>query len=202
MAKIEIKDVSGKKVGTTDLADGVFGIQPNTFAVHQVVRSQMAARRSGTHQTLTRGKVRGGARSRGARRAPVAPSGLDSFPAVAGGGVVFGPHRVATRSRSEQGGQARHAFRSLGKLAEECSMWSMGSRSTSRRRARLPIVKSLDIKGRVTVVVGEDDMFRCVVPQPPQCVSSPPRSPIPTISSTRCCVVHEAGSDLARGVLS
>ena len=42
------------------LAEKVFGIEPNTHAVHQVVRSQMAARRSGTHATKTRAEVRGG----------------------------------------------------------------------------------------------------------------------------------------------
>ena len=52
----------------TDVADGVFGIEPNTFAVHQVVRSQQASRRSGTHSTLTRGRVRGGGKSRRQQR--------------------------------------------------------------------------------------------------------------------------------------
>ena len=55
MASIDIKDAAGKKVGSAQVADAVFGIQPNTHAVHLVVRSQMAARRAGTHDTKTRG---------------------------------------------------------------------------------------------------------------------------------------------------
>ncbi len=93
MATIEIKDTSGKKVGAAEIADGVFGIEPHPFAMHQVVRSQMAARRSGTHQTKTRGNVRGGGRKpwrqKGTGRAR---QGSIRSPQWAGGGVVFGPH--------------------------------------------------------------------------------------------------------------
>ena len=60
MAKIDIKDTKGKTVGTAEVADAVFAIEPNSHVVHQVVRSQMAARRAGTHQTKTRGFVSGG----------------------------------------------------------------------------------------------------------------------------------------------
>ena len=93
MASIEIKDAKGKKVGTADLADTVFGVEPNTFAMHQVVRSQLAARRSGTHDTKTRGQVRGGGkkpwRQKGTGRAR---QGTIRAAQWKGGGVVFGPH--------------------------------------------------------------------------------------------------------------
>lgn len=93
MATIDIKDTAGKKVGTAEIADAIFGIEPNPFAMHQVVRSQMAARRAGTHQTKTRGKVRGGGkkpwRQKGTGRAR---QGTIRAPQWAGGGVVFGPH--------------------------------------------------------------------------------------------------------------
>jgi large subunit ribosomal protein L4 len=86
-------DVKGKKVGKADLADAVFGVEPNTFAMHQVVRSQQAARRAGTHDTKTRGQVRGGGkkpwRQKGTGRAR---QGTIRAPQWAGGGVVFGPH--------------------------------------------------------------------------------------------------------------
>jgi large subunit ribosomal protein L4 len=161
MAKIEIKDVSGKKVGTTDLADGVFGIQPNTFAVHQVVRSQMAARRSGTHQTLTRGKVRGGGkkpwRQKGTGRAR---QGSTRSPQWAGGGVVFGPHPLSYAFKVPNK-VVKLAMRSAlsAKLAEEVLYVVDGfSFEKPSTRQAAEIVKSLDIKGRITVVVGEDDM--------------------------------------------
>ena len=43
MTTIEIKDASGKKAGSADLAATVFGIEPNMTVMHTVVRSQRAA---------------------------------------------------------------------------------------------------------------------------------------------------------------
>ena len=41
MTTIEIKDASGKKAGTADLAASVFGIEPNVPVMHQVVMSKV-----------------------------------------------------------------------------------------------------------------------------------------------------------------
>jgi large subunit ribosomal protein L4 len=161
MAKIEVKDASGKKVGTTDLAEGVFGIQPNTFAVHQVVRSQMAARRSGTHQTLTRGKVSGGGkkpwRQKGTGRAR---QGSTRSPQWAGGGVVFGPHPRSYAFKVPNK-VVKLAMRSAlsAKLAEEVLyvVDSFDFEKPSTKQAA-DVIKSLGITGRVTIVVGEDDI--------------------------------------------
>lgn len=68
MATIEMKDASGKKVKDAELSAAVFEIEPNVHVMHEVVRSQRAARRQGTHDTLTRGQVRGGGKKLGARR--------------------------------------------------------------------------------------------------------------------------------------
>ena len=43
MASVELKDQAGKAVGTVELPDEVFGIEPNIPVMHQVVRSQRAA---------------------------------------------------------------------------------------------------------------------------------------------------------------
>ena len=62
MTQITVTDSAGKSTGTLELADSIFAIEPNTYAMHQVVRSQMAALRQGTHDTKTRGQVSGGGR--------------------------------------------------------------------------------------------------------------------------------------------
>ena len=93
MTTIEIKDASGKKAGTADLAASVFGIEPNVPVMHQVVRAQRASWRQGTHDTKTRGQVSGGGkkpwRQKGTGRAR---QGTIRAPQWAGGGTVFGPH--------------------------------------------------------------------------------------------------------------
>ena len=60
MSKIDIKDTQGKSVGSADLSDAVFGIEPNVSAMHEVVRSQRAALRAGTHAVKNRAAVSGG----------------------------------------------------------------------------------------------------------------------------------------------
>ena len=92
MTTIEIKDASGKKAGTADLAASVFGIEPNVPVMHQVVRAQRASWRQGTHDTKTRGQVRGGGkkpwRQKGTGRAR---QGSTRAPQWTHGGIVFAP---------------------------------------------------------------------------------------------------------------
>ena len=92
MTTIDVKNTSGKKAGSAELAASVFEIEPNMHAMHEVVRSQRAARRAGTHNTLTRGQVRGGGkkpwRQKGTGRAR---QGSIRAPQWYHGGTVFGP---------------------------------------------------------------------------------------------------------------
>ncbi|MDO8987888.1 MAG: 50S ribosomal protein L4 [Coriobacteriia bacterium] len=161
MATIEIKDIAGKKVGTADLADGVFSIEPHTFAVHQVVRSQMAARRAGTHSTKTRGLVSGGGRKpwrqKGTGRAR---QGSIRSAQWKGGGVVFGPH-----PRS-------YAFKVPNKVVKLAMRSALSAKTIEgvlycvnemvfekpSTKQAVAIFANLGITGRVTVVVGNDDM--------------------------------------------
>ncbi len=85
MASVKVLDVAGKSKGSVDLDDGVFGIQPNVPVMHQVVTAQLAARRAGTHSTLTRAEVRGGGRKPFKQKGTGnARAGLDPLPALGG----------------------------------------------------------------------------------------------------------------------
>ena len=83
----------GAEAGTVDLPETLFAAPVNTAVMHQAVVAQLAARRTGTADTKTRGEVRGGGakpyRQKGTGRAR---QGTRSAPHYAGGGVVFGPH--------------------------------------------------------------------------------------------------------------
>ena len=83
----------GAEAGTVDLPETLFAAPVNKAVMHQAVVAQLAARRVGTANTKTRGKVRGGGakpyRQKGTGRAR---QGSRSAPHYAGGGVVFGPH--------------------------------------------------------------------------------------------------------------
>src|SRR5213592_1889731 len=90
--KLDVKSATGAGAGTVDVPDELFGIEPNTAVMHQVVTAQLAAARSGTHNTKTRAEVRGGGkkpwRQKGTGRAR---QGSSRSPHWAGGGVAIGP---------------------------------------------------------------------------------------------------------------
>lgn len=161
MATIEIKDIKGGKAGSADLSDAVFAIEPNTHAMHQVVRSQMAGRRAGTHQTKTRGNVSGGGkkpwRQKGTGRAR---QGTIRAPQWAGGGVVFGPHPRSYAFKVPNK-IIKLAMRSAltVKLSEGVitvvDAFNFEKPSTQAAAAALA---ALGIAGRVTIVVSEDDI--------------------------------------------
>lgn len=92
MPKVALFNVSGAQVGEVELADAVFGIEPNKYVVHSAVVLQQASRRLGTHKTKGRSEVRGGGRKpwkqKGTGRAR---QGSIRSPQWKGGGVVFGP---------------------------------------------------------------------------------------------------------------
>ncbi|ACZ38473.1 50S ribosomal protein L4 [Sphaerobacter thermophilus] len=91
--QVPVYDVTGQETGQIELADSVFGIEPNVPVMHQAYVRQMANARLGTHDTKTRGEVRGGGRKpwrqKGTGRAR---HGSIRSPLWRGGGVVFGPH--------------------------------------------------------------------------------------------------------------
>jgi large subunit ribosomal protein L4 len=93
MPQTTLYDRTGKSVGSVELADALFAAPVNAAVLHQVVTAQLAGRRTGTHDTKTRGEVRGGGRKpyrqKGTGRAR---QGSRTAPHYRGGGAVFGPH--------------------------------------------------------------------------------------------------------------
>jgi large subunit ribosomal protein L4 len=93
MPSVDVKNARGETVGTLDLDERVFGIEPNRAVLHQAVVTQLANQRKGTHDTKTRGEVRGGGkkpwRQKGTGRAR---QGSTRAPHWRTGGIVFGPH--------------------------------------------------------------------------------------------------------------
>lgn len=91
---VDVHDTQGKVVGTAELDDSVWGVEPNIPVMHQALLRQLANARLGTRDTKRRGEVRGGGekpwRQKGTGRAR---QGSIRSPQWAGGGVVWGPHQ-------------------------------------------------------------------------------------------------------------
>lgn len=161
MASIEVKDASGKKVNDAELSATVFEIEPNVHVMHEVVRAQRAARRAGTHNTLTRGQVRGGGRKpwrqKGTGRAR---QGTIRAPQWAGGGTVFGPHprSYAFRVNSKE---VKLAMRSAlsAKLADnELVVVEDFSFEKPCTKQAVAALKNLGLEGRITLVIADEDV--------------------------------------------
>ena len=92
MPKVDVYDIKGKKVSDIELADSVFGIEPNENIVHAVLVNYLANQRQGTQSTKTRAEVRGGGkkpwRQKGTGRAR---QGSIRAPQWIKGGIALGP---------------------------------------------------------------------------------------------------------------
>ena len=92
MPSISVVDMECKNVGTIELADSIFGIEPNAAVMHEMVVNYLAAQRQGTQSALTRSEVSGGGkkpwRQKGTGRAR---QGSTRAPQWTHGGVVFAP---------------------------------------------------------------------------------------------------------------
>ena len=92
MPKIDVYDMKGKKVSDVELAENIFGIEPNEAIVHSVLVNYLANQRQGTQSTKTRAEVRGGGkkpwRQKGTGRDR---QGSIRAPQWIKGGIALGP---------------------------------------------------------------------------------------------------------------
>jgi large subunit ribosomal protein L4 len=92
MPKVTVYNVEGNAVGELELAEAIFGIEPNVHVLHSAVVQQLASLRQGTHKVKGRSEVSGGGRKpwrqKGTGRAR---QGSIRAPQWKGGGTVFGP---------------------------------------------------------------------------------------------------------------
>ena len=92
MPKMDIYNLEAKVVGSMELADAVFNIEPNKQAIFDAVLLQQASLRQGTHKTKTRAEVSGGGkkpfRQKGTGRARQGSTRATQW---RGGGIAFGP---------------------------------------------------------------------------------------------------------------
>ena len=92
MSTIKVLNMAGAEVGTVELSDGIFGIEPNEAVVHEVVKNHLANRRQGTQSALTRAEVSGGGKKPWRQKGTGhARQGSTRAPQWTHGGIVFAP---------------------------------------------------------------------------------------------------------------
>ena len=92
MSTIKVLNMAGAEVGTVELKDSIFGIEPNESVVHEVVKNHLANCRQGTQSALTRGEVSGGGKKPWRQKGTGhARQGSTRAPQWTHGGIVFAP---------------------------------------------------------------------------------------------------------------
>ncbi|MBE6990409.1 MAG: 50S ribosomal protein L4 [Ruminococcaceae bacterium] len=92
MSTINVLNMAGETVGTAELKDSIFGIEPNEAVVHEVVKNHLANCRQGTQSALTRGEVSGGGKKPWRQKGTGhARQGSTRAPQWTHGGIVFAP---------------------------------------------------------------------------------------------------------------
>ena len=92
MSSMKVLNMAGAEVGTVELNDEIFGIEPNEVVVHEVVKNHLANLRQGTQSALARAEVTGGGRKPWRQKGTGhARQGSTRAPQWTHGGIVFAP---------------------------------------------------------------------------------------------------------------
>ena len=161
MPSTTLYDRTGANVGSVELHDDLFGAPINEAVLHQVATAQLAGRRIGTHDTKTRGEVRGGGkkpyRQKGTGRAR---QGTRTAPHYRGGGAVFGPHPRSYEQRLPRK-MRRLALRGAltAKLGDEAiKVIDAFALDAIKTRDLAAVLGALEARGRILVVApGRDE---------------------------------------------
>ena len=160
MPNLAVVDMEGKNVGTIELAESVFGIEPNAAVMHQMVVNYLAAQRQGTQSALTRSEVSGGGkkpwRQKGTGRAR---QGSTRAPQWTHGGVVFAPkprdYRFSVNKKVR-----RLAMKSaLSTKVLDQNMIVLDSLKVEEFKTKtiVAMLKALNVEGKALLVTAEAD---------------------------------------------
>lgn len=161
MATVTIQTQAGKSAGSADLADNLFGVEPNMSVMHQVVTAQLAAKRAGTHSTKTRREVRGGGakpwRQKGTGRSR---AGTTRAPGWVGGGIAHGPKprdygQKTPKKMIKLALATALSDRAASDAVIVVDEWKFDTPKTSDAVAAL---SAIGAEGKVLVVLGDDDV--------------------------------------------
>jgi len=162
MAKADVVNIEGQKVGEVELSDAIWATDVKPYLIHDVVVMQLNNRRRGTAKTKTRGEVRGGGkkpwRQKGTGRAR---AGSTTSPVWVGGGTVFGPrpkeyHMSVPKKVRRAALRSALTVRNQGAALKVLDKLELGSISTKNFAG---IMKTLNLSKPLVVVQGKDEIL-------------------------------------------
>ncbi len=160
MPKVDVYDIKGKKVSDIELADNVFGIEPNENIVHAVLVNYLANQRQGTQSTKTRAEVRGGGRKpwrqKGTGRAR---QGSIRAPQWIKGGIALGP-KPRSYKYTVNKKERRLAIKSILSskvLEKELTVVDKLELKEIKTKSMVNALSALKVEGKTLIVVPENN---------------------------------------------
>ena len=160
MPKVDVYDMKGKKVSDVELAESIFGIEPNEAIVHSVLVNYLANQRQGTQSTKTRAEVRGGGkkpwRQKGTGRAR---QGSIRAPQWIKGGIALGP-KPRSYSYTVNKKERRLALKSIlsSKVAEnELTVVDKLEVKEIKTKTMVKALADLKVEGKTLIVLPENN---------------------------------------------
>jgi len=158
MPKVDVYDLKGKKVSDIELAQKVFGIEPNENIVHSVLVNYLANQRQGTQSTKTRAEVSGGGkkpwRQKGTGRAR---QGSTRSPQWIKGGIALGPKPRSYRYTVNKK-ERRLAIKSILSskvLEKELTVVDKLEVKEIKTKVMAQALKDLKVEGKTLIVLPE-----------------------------------------------
>ena len=160
MPKVDVYDIKGKKVSDIELADSVFGIEPNENIVHSVLVNYLANQRQGTQSTKTRAEVSGGGkkpwRQKGTGRAR---QGSIRAPQWIKGGIALGP-KPRSYKYTVNKKERRLAIRSILSskvLEKELTVVDKLELNEIKTKTMVKALADLKVEGKTLIVLPENN---------------------------------------------
>ena len=160
MPKVDVYDIKGKKVSDVELAEAIFGIEPNEAIVHEVLVNYLANQRQGTQSTKTRAEVRGGGRKpwrqKGTGRAR---QGSIRAPQWVKGGIALGP-KPRSYKYTVNKKERRLAIKSLLSskvLEKELTVVDKLELAEIKTKTMVKALADLKVEGKTLIVLPENN---------------------------------------------
>ena len=160
MPKVDVYNIEGKKVSDIELADSVFGIEPNENIVHSVLKNYLANQRQGTQSTKTRAEVSGGGkkpwRQKGTGRAR---QGSIRAPQWIKGGIALGP-KPRSYKYSVNKKEKRLAIKSVLSskvLEKELTVVDKLELKEIKTKSMVKALSALKVEGKTLIILPENN---------------------------------------------
>ena len=161
MPKVAMYNIAGETIGEIELSENVFGVEVNTYVMHEVVKAYLANQRQGTQSALTRSEVSGGGikpwRQKGTGRAR---QGSTRSPQWRHGGIVFAPkprdYRISVNKKVK-----RLAMKSAltSKVQEnELIVFDALDIAAPKTKEMIKVLNTMDIKKALIVLPEKDEI--------------------------------------------